>query len=92
MLPQDDTCVLLPPRFPLRESIPAVTHKRIIAALTTLFNVNIAVMRKIVPLVLEQWGRVRRIDGEGADTMLAAELCKSTTDKRDATHVRVSHA
>ena len=46
-------------------------------------------IRKIELLELEQWGKMKRIDGEGADTMLAAELCSSSSDTRDATHVRV---
>ena len=83
----DDTCVLLPPCIKTRDKIPNVSMTRLTAALSTLFNVQIGTMRKIVPLELEQWGKVRRVDGEGADTMLAAELCKSADDRRDATYV-----
>ena len=41
-----------------------------------------------IPLLIDQWGKVRRIDG--GDTMTAALLGQGGLDRRDSTHVRVS--
>ena len=81
---------MLPPCIKSRDKIPKLSMSCLTAALSTFFKVQIGIMQKIDALELEQWGKVRQVDGEGADTMLAAELCKSADDRRDATHVRVS--
>lgn len=84
----DPTCVLLPPHSV--EPLPSVDKDRISAAIATRFDVNKTVAKRHIPRLIEQWGKVRRIDGGGGDTMVAALLGRASLDRRDATHVRVS--
>ena len=81
----DSTCVLLPPRC--LDPLPSNVIDRISAALATRFNVRKAIAKQHVPHQIEQWGKVRRM--EGGDTMVSILLGKSHLDRRDATHVRV---
>ena len=63
---------------------------RIAAALATRYNVRKNIAKNHVPLHIKQWGKLCRIDG--GDTMTAALLGQTHLDRRDATHIRVSHA
>ncbi|KAH7903169.1 hypothetical protein BJ138DRAFT_1138781 [Hygrophoropsis aurantiaca] len=84
---KNPTCVLLPPR---RQGVGAVeiSHvNKIFKALATRFGVPLAtIKRHITAGQIEQWGKVRRLDG--GDTMLAAGLVKTQHDSRNATFVR----
>lgn len=39
--------------------------------------------------IIEEWGKVRRIDSDEGDTMRSCSLGSIAEDARDATHVRV---
>jgi hypothetical protein len=85
----DTTCVLLPP-YQAASPTPGILSQ-IVAALATRYNKTMAVVRhKIQAEQIGEWGKVRRTDGDGGDTMKAYSLTKSIEDKRDATFVRVS--
>ena len=79
-------CVLLPPHSV--DAIPSITKERISVALATCYGVHKAVAKCHVPQHVDQWGKIRRIDG--GDTMIAALLGRASLDRRDATHIRVS--
>ena len=82
----DTACVLLPPHSV--EVIPTITKDRITVALATRYGIRKAVAKHHVPQHIDQWGKIRRIDG--GDTMIAALLGRASLDRRDATHVHVS--
>jgi hypothetical protein len=86
----DPTCVLLPPRRARNTNIPPTTYTSILKALATRFDVTLSIVRRHVGADhIEQWGKVRRIDGDGGDTMVASALATKQRDSRDATFVRV---
>jgi hypothetical protein len=86
----DDTCVLLPPcrKEPLEPGM--FTH--VIAALATRFQIeDMTLMRSLIPInQIVQWGKVRRTDGGGGDTMNASAMVACGEDRRDASFIRVS--
>jgi len=41
-------------------------------------------------VVIEEWGKVRRVDSDEGDTIQTSSLGRRSTDKRDATFVRMS--
>ncbi|KAF7332811.1 hypothetical protein MSAN_02432300 [Mycena sanguinolenta] len=81
------SCVLLPPKSSTR---PAANQlNTIAAALSTrtgasMAAVNAALRRALV----EEWGKVRRVDSEAGDTMRSCSLGVVAEDGRDATFVR----
>ena len=77
----------MPPKC--TDPVPSSSRYRIDAALATLLNRDKKLVKKVQPLVLHQWGKVRRIDGEDADTMVAADIGQRHSDQRDASYVRV---
>ena len=80
---EDPTCILL---FPLtRDPLASIVIDRISAALATRYNVHKNVAKLHVLHKIEQWGKVRWIDG--GDTMVAALLGRSHLDRRDASHI-----
>ena len=82
----DPTCTLLYPKS--TEQLPSNVLDRISAALATRYNVSKVVAKRQIPKQIDQWGKVRRIDG--GDTMVAALIGRHSLDRRDATHIRVS--
>jgi hypothetical protein len=87
----DEDCILLPPR--LAEKPAANLMTSICAAVATRVNSSVSNVRKYLDLaVIEQWGKIRRVDSEEGDTMWAASLTNGRDDMRDATFVRVSLA
>ena len=72
------------------EPLPSATINRIAAALATKYNVLKQTARKYLPSIIHQYGKVRRIDSEEGDTMVASLLGKKAADRREATYVRVS--
>ena len=83
----DPTCILSPPCS--LHPLPSYVLDRVSAALATRYNVRKAIAKRHVPHRIEQWGKVRRIDG--GDTMFAVLLGKGNLDRRDATHIRVCY-
>lgn len=62
---------------------------KIVIAFATRFKKPVTVVRRHVKIEhVEQWGRVRRL--EGGDDMYASSLVKAGEDYRDATYIRVS--
>ncbi|KIJ69616.1 hypothetical protein HYDPIDRAFT_106255 [Hydnomerulius pinastri MD-312] len=81
------TCALLPPRRAGAAAIDQSMLLKILKALATRFDVPLATVKRHVSHAdVEQWGKVRRLDG--GDTMLAAELAQVQPDSRDATFIR----
>ncbi|KAH7904628.1 hypothetical protein BJ138DRAFT_1018871 [Hygrophoropsis aurantiaca] len=81
------TCVLLPPRRSGAGTVDSSHLTSIFKALATRFDVQLATIRRYIkPDSIEQWGKVRRVDG--GDTMVAAGLAKTQGDSRDASFVR----
>jgi hypothetical protein len=61
-----------------------------VAALSTRFQKPVGTIRRhLNDAVIEEWGKVRRIDSDAGDTMSASLLGTSRDDSRDATYVRV---
>jgi hypothetical protein len=71
----------------VRESIPDIYRKAIISALVTRYPIRRADASKILPTVIEQWGKLHRL--EGGDTMHARKLVPDRPNSRDASFVRV---
>lgn len=85
----DPTCVLLPPRSNQR---PIGHLQRIAAALATRYEkASVSrVKKELEGAIIEEWGKVRRVDSEGGDTMVASSMKGvNLDDSRDATFVRV---
>jgi hypothetical protein len=84
----DPTCVLLPPH---RISAPITDglFAKIAICLSTRYNQpRLAKVKKHLLLEnIEQWGKVRRLDG--GDTMHASSAVKKLQDSRDASFIRV---
>ena len=55
--------------------------------LATWFDVSTNVARKFLPDDIEQWGKLRRL--EGGDIMHAHEIVSKRMDGRDASFIRV---
>jgi hypothetical protein len=62
-------------------------RKVLISALRTRYRIRSLDAAKILPTAVEQWGKVRRL--EGGDTMYARELVPDRQTSRDASFVRV---
>lgn len=86
----DPSCVLLPPRVKERPTEGLV--RGITAALATRFECRVSkVTQCLKSAVVEEWGKVRRIDSEAGDTMRCSSVVSVRDDTRDATYVRVSN-
>jgi hypothetical protein len=84
----DPSCVLLPPHSKSRPTANLING--IAAALSTRFNKPIATIRPhLSAAVVEEWGKVRRVDSDAGDTMSASSMGVTRDDTRDATFVRV---
>lgn len=88
--------MLIPPR---RQVDSTDLHSSVAAALATRFTVDgsgsavrVAEVRQYLRshAVIEEWGKVRRIDSDEGDTMHSASMISVGDDSRDATYVRVS--
>jgi hypothetical protein len=87
-LSKDPSCVLLPPRSHARPANHLIAS--IAGALATRFDTDVAtVKRHLRNLEIEEWGKVRRVDSDAGDTMIASSLVAPRDDTRDATYVRV---
>lgn len=69
------------------ESISDTYRKAIISALVTRYQIRRGSAGKILPTVIEQWGKLLRL--EGGDTMHARDLVPDRPNSRDASFVRV---
>jgi hypothetical protein len=58
-----------------------------VSGLATRFCVELKVARKFLPEAVEQWGKLRRL--EGGDIMHAHDIVPKRMDGRDASFVRV---
>ncbi|KAF7298334.1 hypothetical protein MKEN_01358000 [Mycena kentingensis (nom. inval.)] len=85
--PSYPTCVLLPPKSPQR---PSNAHIHTIAAALvtrtgcTIAEANTALHRALV----EEYGKVKRVDSEAGDTMRSCGLGTQPEDARDNTYIR----
>ena len=84
----DPTCVLLPPHS--KDKLPSPTLNRIVAALATKYKVHKSVARKYLPEVIHQYRKIRRVDSDSGDTMVASEAGTKSADRQDATFICVS--
>ncbi|KAJ7480049.1 hypothetical protein B0H11DRAFT_1725244 [Mycena galericulata] len=82
------SCILLPPKSPsLRPD--AGQLRSIAAALSTRTGAKMPQVNKALKdAIIEEWGKVRRIDSDEGDTMKSCSLGSITEDARDATYVR----
>ncbi|KAJ7119407.1 hypothetical protein C8R44DRAFT_624868 [Mycena epipterygia] len=82
------SCILLPPKSQaLRPD--AGQLRSIAAALSTRSGAEMAQVNKALKdAIIEEWGKVRRIDSDEGDTMRSCSLGIIVEDARDATHVR----
>ena len=62
-------------------------RKVLVNGLATRFSVQPKVARKFLPEAVEQWGKLRRL--EGGDIMHAHNIVPKRMDGRDASFVRV---
>jgi hypothetical protein len=62
-------------------------HKVLVNGLATRFSVQPKVAKKFLPEEVEQWGKLRRL--EGGDIMHAHDIVLKRLDGRDASFVRV---
>jgi hypothetical protein len=62
-------------------------RKILVNGLATRFCVQPKVARKFIPEEVEQWGKLRRL--EGGDIMHADDIVRKRMDGRDASFVRV---
>ena len=62
-------------------------HRVLTNSLATRFNVSSTVASKFLPKVVEQWGKLRRL--EGGDIMHAHDIVSQRMDGRDASFIRV---
>ncbi|KAJ7442912.1 hypothetical protein B0H11DRAFT_1932110 [Mycena galericulata] len=85
---EDPSCILLPPKSPsLRPD--AGQLRSIAAALSTRTGAKMPQVNKALKdAIIEEWGKVRRIDSDEGDTMKSCSLGSITEDARDATYVR----
>jgi hypothetical protein len=82
----DDKCRLDKPRartFAVSDQL----SRRIAKFLATRFDTRTKVTRKLVPSVVERWGKCVRL--EGGDTMHASKVVSKTKVSRDCTFVHV---
>jgi hypothetical protein len=63
------------------------TRKVLVNGLATRFCVQSKVAEKLLPEAVEQWGKLRRL--EGGDIMHAHDIVPKRMDGRDASFVRV---
>ncbi|KAJ7463888.1 hypothetical protein B0H11DRAFT_1870748 [Mycena galericulata] len=81
------SCLLLPPKSPVRPE-PNQLHS-IAVALSTRFCTKMAIINTALKnAIVEEWGKVRRVDSEAGDTMRSCSLGVTAEDARDATYVR----
>ncbi|KIY51358.1 hypothetical protein FISHEDRAFT_37513 [Fistulina hepatica ATCC 64428] len=84
----DDTCILLPPRR--MQPLAAGLANALVGALSTRFDVTVKRIRQHLRFdLIEEYGRVRRIDSTEGDTICAASMRDAQMeDGRDASYVR----
>jgi len=68
-------------------SIDGAICKVLMSGLATQFNVLSQVAKKIIPEVIEQWGKLRHL--EGGDIMHAHKIVSRCRDGQDASFVCV---
>ncbi|KAG6806039.1 hypothetical protein H0H92_012948, partial [Tricholoma furcatifolium] len=79
-------CLLLPPKSTRR---PTEHLQSITAAVATRFNIPIASARICMSNgIIQEWGKVRRVDSSEGDTFRASEMGIQRDDSRDASFVR----
>jgi hypothetical protein len=62
----------------------------LIGALATRFKTKISVIKQhLDSAVVEEWGKVQRVDSDAGDIMTSSTLRVTRDDSRDATFVRV---
>ncbi|KAJ7310835.1 hypothetical protein DFH08DRAFT_455990 [Mycena albidolilacea] len=81
------SCILLPPKSPFTPGKNQLTT--IAAALSTRCEASIPVVNTALRgALVEEWGKVRRVDSEEGDTIRSCSLGSVAEDSRDATYVR----
>lgn len=80
--------MLLPPRSEIHPD--AGQLRSIAAALSTRTGASMSrVNNALKTAIIEEWGKVRRIDSDEGDTMRSCSVGTIAEDARDATFVRV---
>ena len=69
------------------DCLDKMIRKVLVNCLATRFCVKPTVARKFLPEAVEQWGKLRRL--EGGDIMHADDIVPKRMDSRDASFVRV---
>jgi hypothetical protein len=83
----DKSCRLFPPKLPNRPTSLAT----LTGALATRFNSKVGIIKQqLEKAIIEEWGKVQRIDSDAGDTMVSSSLRAMQDDSHDATFVRVS--
>ena len=71
----DPSCILLPPRN-VQCAVEVRILKSIAMALSTQFHLPVTDVRKLLQVaVIEEWGKVCRVDSEEGDTIQMSKLC-----------------
>lgn len=84
----DPSCALLPPKS--RTPVTVAQMRSIAAAVATRTGAKMGpVNRALKDAIIEEWGKVRRIDSDEGDTMRSCMMGVVAEDARDATYVRV---
>jgi hypothetical protein len=91
-LPQIQRQFIIDPQYELvaPKRVGPLNHnirKVVVSGLATRFCVGLKVARKFLPEAVEQWGKLRRL--EGGDIMHAHDIVPKRMDGRDASFVRV---
>ena len=87
----DPSCVLLPPRKP-SVSLSSGVQKLMTTVLAARFDVSFSFIKPfLASAVIDEWGKVRRVDSDEGDTISTSNLCNSdpSVGRRDATFIRV---
>ncbi|PBK79794.1 hypothetical protein ARMGADRAFT_1049109 [Armillaria gallica] len=83
------TCILLPPRSPIRPDEKLLSASVSLALKTRFIHVDLKVIRKhLKTAFVEEWGTVQRVDSEEGDTMHASSMYKHGEDHCDPMFVR----
>jgi hypothetical protein len=84
----DPSCILLPPKSPFTPGKNQLTT--IAAALSIHCEASMPVVNAALQgALVEEWGKVRRVDSEEGDTICSCSLGSVAEDSRDATYVWV---
>ncbi|PBK65077.1 hypothetical protein ARMSODRAFT_989767 [Armillaria solidipes] len=83
------TCILLPPRSPIRPDEKLLSTSVSPALKTRFTHVDLKVIHKhLKAAFVEEWGTIRCVDSEEGSTMCASSMYKHGEDHRDPTFIQ----